>query len=431
MGVTIIQRKGNAMNLDAPSPEDREAENKRLEEELHSGSLVEEIAFIIKQASYPDLIPTAQPSEWVQGRCTDDPEYRDRYVEAIRLMLTLTKKADFKNHFPPESKAQDNEKYRSKTLDPRLYEFTNYLIHIGVRPEEGWSVDRINPKRGYLYGNMRWATPQTQTDNQRLKKWHEVPGKGQMTIASLAKYLGQKYDTVYHALKRGNTVDHLISRYGTRVNAEHAWQFPPNIAQDLESAYRTDKKPGQSRLAWCCHHLPQWIRDMRSANMRKGEIGRMECFFHESMAELQKIRTMKKTEKHKLAFAVLQGLNQPECQEPFAFNMEMPKDAVLVKSRTPFGDDDGLIEHEHPAYGVVPITPLALAKPAPIMHLVKPVAPNLSELLEMKGVAASKPLNDKSVASDSKEAPITIEEIENDPFFAKYNKPWMLKKSGC
>ena len=433
MGVTIKLKKGNATSLDAPSPEGKEDENKEKEEEkeLPSGTLNEQIAFLIKQAGCSGLIPTAQPSEWVQSKCTDDPTYQSRYLAAIKKMLSLTKKVDFKKYFPTESKAQDNEKYRAKTLDPRLCEFQNYLIHVGVRPLEGWSVDRIDPKRGYIYGNMRWALPQTQTDNQRLKKWYEIPGKGQMNIGSFAKYLGQKYDTVYHALKRRNTVDQLINRYGARVDAEHSWEFPPNIAFDLEQAYLANKKTGQSRLAWCCQHLPQWMNELRSAGVQKSEIERMDVFFQETKAELQRIRNMKKVEKHKLAFAVLQGLKQPERREPYSFNTQMPKDVALRKVTQALGDDDGLVEGEYPAFGVVVRTPLALDKPAPTMHLVKPVNQSLPEPLETKESVGS---DKKTAITKGERIPATYEELLADPDLAKYNKPWMFvnqtKKTG-
>jgi hypothetical protein len=40
---------------------------------------------------------------------------------------------------------------------------------LGPRPV-GYTIDRINPHEGYYEWNVRWANPQTQTDNQKAKK---------------------------------------------------------------------------------------------------------------------------------------------------------------------------------------------------------------------------------------------------------------------
>ena len=49
--------------------------------------------------------------------------------------------------------------------------FTGFLEEIGKVPDDGdnWSVDRIDPTKGYIKGNMRWATLEQQSKNKRMQ----------------------------------------------------------------------------------------------------------------------------------------------------------------------------------------------------------------------------------------------------------------------
>jgi hypothetical protein len=45
--------------------------------------------------------------------------------------------------------------------------FIKFIEHIGPRPSEDYSVDRIDNNRGYEPGNIRWATRSQQAKNTR------------------------------------------------------------------------------------------------------------------------------------------------------------------------------------------------------------------------------------------------------------------------
>ena len=96
------------------------------------------------------------------------------------------KQSTYREFFRAEHTAYENEKYRAKTLDPRLIEFPNWIIHVGILAE-GLSVDRIDPKKGYLVGNIRQANKLTQTQNRRVTKWHTLPDGKSVTVTNLAE----------------------------------------------------------------------------------------------------------------------------------------------------------------------------------------------------------------------------------------------------
>lgn len=61
--------------------------------------------------------------------------------------------------------------------------FLDFLAHVGPRPGDGYSLDRIDNDRGYEPGNVRWSTQKTQTLNRR------TVGKMQIEIRRLRQII--------------------------------------------------------------------------------------------------------------------------------------------------------------------------------------------------------------------------------------------------
>lgn len=64
-------------------------------------------------------------------------------------------------------RSKDYFRYGGRGIQFRLPTFEQFLTHIGPRPA-GMTLDRINNDGHYELGNVRWATPVTQSNNQRL-----------------------------------------------------------------------------------------------------------------------------------------------------------------------------------------------------------------------------------------------------------------------
>ena len=56
---------------------------------------------------------------------------------------------------------------RGITVDPRWKDFAVFISDVGERPD-GMTLDRIDNDGNYEPGNVRWATPKEQVDNQRI-----------------------------------------------------------------------------------------------------------------------------------------------------------------------------------------------------------------------------------------------------------------------
>jgi len=60
-------------------------------------------------------------------------------------------------------------------MDPRWNDYAVFIADMGPRPDDvpgysggdvGWSIDRIDDRRGYLADNCRWATREQQNANR-------------------------------------------------------------------------------------------------------------------------------------------------------------------------------------------------------------------------------------------------------------------------
>lgn len=81
------------------------------------------------------------------------------------------------------------------------FSFADFLVYVGHRPP-GTSLDRIDGRRGYEPGNVRWATAQEQARNRKNAIVVESP-KGRMPIVDYAALIGISGDAATLRLKRG------------------------------------------------------------------------------------------------------------------------------------------------------------------------------------------------------------------------------------
>ena len=52
---------------------------------------------------------------------------------------------------------------------PWIESFTEFLAYVGQKPGPEYSLDRIDPDKSYVPGNVRWATPVQQFENRKFR----------------------------------------------------------------------------------------------------------------------------------------------------------------------------------------------------------------------------------------------------------------------
>lgn len=89
-------------------------------------------------------------------------------------------------------------------IDPTFRDFPTFLKEIGLRPGKEWSVDRIDARRGYEPGNVRWATRAEQANNKMSTVM--VEHEGQMVpVTPLCRQLGLNDALVRRRIHEGKT----------------------------------------------------------------------------------------------------------------------------------------------------------------------------------------------------------------------------------
>src|SRR5258708_4053781 len=83
------------------------------------------------------------------------------------------------------------------------HDFAAFLHHIGPRPSPTHSVDRIDGKKGYEPGNVRWATKTEQSNNRpSFCRLIEYCGRVQ-TMAEWAREVGINRECLKQRLNMG------------------------------------------------------------------------------------------------------------------------------------------------------------------------------------------------------------------------------------
>jgi len=88
--------------------------------------------------------------------------------------------------------------------------FERFLAHVGRRPSDAHSIDRIDNDRGYEPGNVRWATDVEQANNHRRNRMLTARDRTQ-TMSQWARELGADSRVIDNRLRQGWTVERAVT----------------------------------------------------------------------------------------------------------------------------------------------------------------------------------------------------------------------------
>lgn len=121
-----------------------------------------------------------------------------------------------------------NSCYRGVSICRRWDSFANFLEDMG-EPPPGYTLDRIDNRRGYAPENCRWATWKQQGNNHSGVRLMEFRGKRQ-SMKAWAEEIGVKYSTLANRLNvLGWTVEKALTAPSQPIRSSPGyvrWHFP-------------------------------------------------------------------------------------------------------------------------------------------------------------------------------------------------------------
>lgn len=90
-----------------------------------------------------------------------------------------------------------------------LASFMAFYAHIGPRPSDKHSLDRIDVNRGYEPGNVRWVTHQQQVENTRVVRLVTINGETR-TVSAWERLMGLSRGQVRMREKSGWSIEDAI-----------------------------------------------------------------------------------------------------------------------------------------------------------------------------------------------------------------------------
>jgi hypothetical protein len=115
-----------------------------------------------------------------------------------RAWWAMRSRCTYKNQ--PGSK---NYLERGITVHPEwLRSFEAFLQEVGLRPSPDHTLERKDNDKGYIPGNVVWATRHTQARNQRSNVWVEIDGERKI-LKDWARELGVSYKRASERIRAG------------------------------------------------------------------------------------------------------------------------------------------------------------------------------------------------------------------------------------
>lgn len=99
---------------------------------------------------------------------------------------------------------------RGITVCERWHDYAAFLEDMGAKPGPGYSLDRLDPDKGYSPQNCRWADDLEQANNKCNNRFIDIRGEV-MTLAQASRRYSVNYDKLKYRIKRGDSPEAAIA----------------------------------------------------------------------------------------------------------------------------------------------------------------------------------------------------------------------------
>jgi hypothetical protein len=139
-------------------------------------------------------------------------------------------------------------------LDQKFVEFRSFLLIVGPRTNKDFTIDRIDNPKGYVVGNVRWASKKVQGLNKGNVVFLTHKGET-LPLTVWAAKTKQKVDTLYKRKQNGWTNEEIIEgkQKVTISTPKPIWAdtpWPKGAESVFEEHYQRIARPEESRLAF-------------------------------------------------------------------------------------------------------------------------------------------------------------------------------------
>jgi hypothetical protein len=108
-----------------------------------------------------------------------------------------------------------NYRKRGIRVSRRYFSFKNFMKDVGRKPSSEYSLDRIDNSKGYMPGNLRWATLEQQNRNKRDNVILKFRGQ-KKCLAEWSKILNISDATLRARLAKKWPIEKVLSKENFR-----------------------------------------------------------------------------------------------------------------------------------------------------------------------------------------------------------------------
>lgn len=174
-----------------------------------------------------------------------------------------------KSQFPREFNSWRGSKHRAKlssmAFADEFQKFGDFLRHVGPMPTPQHSLDRIDNEKGYVLGNVRWASKAQQSENRTSVRRYKVEDGPLIAQPALARAVGMSPDAFRKEISRGKSVEEILKRMGgkrefatqpRKVKPIYEWPWPVEEGDKWERIYKVNRIGEENRVSFLvryCH----------------------------------------------------------------------------------------------------------------------------------------------------------------------------------
>lgn len=196
---------------------------------------------------FPQSVPTTVP----------------QYIRDIETLKSSKLKQAYRKEYESWRNRRDYAKKAGIAFYPPWQDFPVFLRELGTIPAEGFTLDKIEPAKGYVPGNVRWASKAEQTHNRPNTIWLTYNGK-RKPLGVWATETGQAESTLRSRRKRGWPDESIITGHPPEKSKlpppGHPW--PVGHAQQWEAQFQRDTGGHADRFKFMAYLTAKRLREL-------------------------------------------------------------------------------------------------------------------------------------------------------------------------